>query len=517
MDKHERFANSGSPLEINEIPISSHSLDLESTRCNQHGLTVKFLVRILGSNVNTSLALCLLDVSALTLGFALAFGIRDSIVGYSGPFDYNFIPLFISYMITFFIILYLKSGYEPLMEKRPEDELAVLVKSMVFATLIFLTLSYILATITFSRLVFATGFTCSCVLLILFRFGLREILKRLWSYGLVQRNVIVVGDSIKSINQIMDHLYIQGYKGFNILGYLSDNLSLGDQNNGSTYLGKFEDLVKMHENTRIDKIIFAMRGYSFKRHQTLISRLNQCAEMNIPVMIPSEIFNNYDFSLTLNGYAGIFTVRRRKPAYSRPLYLIVKRLIDIFGSIVIMSISLPLWLMIIIAIKLHDRGPIFFHHRLVGKDRKIFYALKFRTMVPNAQGILRENQELFEQFKENYKLQNDPRITRVGKWLRKYSLDELPQFINILKGEMSIIGPRPVREAELDRFGEFSEERTKIRPGLTGFWQVNGRSKTTYAERIQMDQFYMVKCNLWMDLVIILKTPIEVIFGHGAM
>lgn len=493
---------------------------VESPVQDDHGLLVKFFSRIMESYGYTILVRCILDAAALILGFALGLGLQSYIFDYRVSLDYHFISLFSTYIILLFIILYLKSGYIPLMEKRPEDELAAIVMSMIYATSLFLTISYLLATNILPRMILLIWFPCSCLLLIIFRFGLRETLKKLWSYGLVRRNVVIIGDSIKSINTILEHLFIQGYKGFNVLGYVSDNLPDNPQdsrNNNPRYLGKFEDLLDLQKVIKIDKVVFAMRGFSFKRHQTLISRLNQCAAMNLPAMIPSQIFNNFDFSLTLNGYAGIFTVRGHKAAYSRPLYLLVKRVMDIFGSLAIMAISLPLWLAIIIVIKLYDGGPIFFRHRLVGKNKKFFHALKFRTMVSDAQEIIHKNPELFKQFEENYKLSNDPRVTRVGKWLRKYSLDELPQFINILKGEMSLVGPRPVREEELDRFGDFKEERTKICPGLTGFWQVNGRCNTTYTERILMDRFYLVKCNLWMDAVILLKTPLKVILGDGAM
>ena len=135
----------------------------------------------------------------------------------------------------------------------------------------------------------------------------------------------------------------------------------------------------------------------------------------------------------------------------------------------------------------------------------------------NSQEILENHPQLLEEFQKNYKLKNDPRVTRIGKWLRKSSLDELPQLINIIKGDMSLVGPRPVKEEELERFGDFQNERLKIRPGLTGYWQVSGRSDTSYEERVQMDKFYMRKVTIWMDLVILIKTPLIVIKGHGAV
>lgn len=234
-------------------------------------------------------------------------------------------------------------------------------------------------------------------------------------------------------------------------------------------------------------------------------------------MIITEIFNNFNFSLSIDGYTDILAIDCRIPAYSKPAYRFIKRFMDMFGGLLFVFVSWPLWVVIPIAIKLSDGGPVFFKHRLVGKDGKTFQALKFRTMVTNAEELLQNNPRLLEEFKKNYKLQNDPRVTRIGRWLRISSLDELPQIINILKGDMSLVGPRPVKEIELDRYGKFKFERIKLRPGLTGFWQVNGRCATDYEERIQMDKFYMYKCSIWMDLIILLKTPVRVLKGEGAL
>jgi len=201
----------------------------------------------------------------------------------------------------------------------------------------------------------------------------------------------------------------------------------------------------------------------------------------------------------------------------KPLNRFSKRVFDLLITAILLLPALPIWVILALWIKLYDGGPIFFKHRLVGKDGKVFDLLKFRTMVTNAQEILRNDPEMQRKFLINYKLQNDPRVTPIGRWLRKYSLDELPQFINVLKGEMSLIGPRPVREQELDLFGDFKHDRVKMLPGLTGLWQVSGRCNTSYEERIEMDKFYFFNYNLWLDIFIFLKTPFKVLRGEGAV
>jgi undecaprenyl-phosphate galactose phosphotransferase len=283
------------------------------------------------------------------------------------------------------------------------------------------------------------------------------------------------------------------------------------------YLGKFEDLTEISRGTVVDRVFLAMRGYSDQRHHTLLSRLEKCAQLKIPVLIISHVFNDFNFSLTLDGYSGIFAVDRRIPIYSKLHNRMLKRAMDIVVSLLLILISFPVWLVIILFIKLFDHGPIFYRSPRVGKGGGQFVALKFRTMMANADEILKNNLELQEKYRKNIKIDYDPRITTVGKWLRKFSLDEIPQIINVLKGDMSLVGPRPALLDEVDLIGDFIHMRNLIRPGLTGFWQVSGRNKTTYEERIQMDKFYINNWSIWMDLVILLKTPIIVLFGHGAM
>jgi exopolysaccharide biosynthesis polyprenyl glycosylphosphotransferase len=367
----------------------------------------------------------------------------------------------------------------------------------------------------FSRLFLILGYIFSLTFIIIFRFGLRAVLKTLWKYGIARENAIIVGDKSEDIKWLIKHLHTQGHRGVNILGYMAETAS-HELNNILIYLGNFDNLPQLAKMNKVDKIIFAMRGYTDNRYNSLLSRLIECERLNIASAVISRIFNNFYFSLKMDGYSGIFGVARKKPKYTRLAFRVLKRTIDILGSLTMLVASLPIWIIAIICIKLHDGGPIFFRHSLVGRLGKPLQMLKFRTMVLNAQELLNADPQLLAAFRKNFKLNNDPRITRVGKWLRKTSLDELPQLINILKGDMSMIGPRPVKQEELERYGEFKYERIKIRPGLTGFWQVNGRCSTTYEERIQMDKFYMYNASIWLDLVILFQTPIKVLRGHGA-
>ena len=199
-------------------------------------------------------------------------------------------------------------------------------------------------------------------------------------------------------------------------------------------------------------------------------------------------------------------------------YKFVKRFFDIVLASIGMIVLSPIFLIISLAIKLESKGPIFFKHTRIGKDGKIIKIYKFRSMVNNAEDMIKEfTPEQMKEYKENYKLTNDPRITKVGKFLRKTSLDELPQLINIIKGDLSIIGPRPVVSDELKKYGTNTRKFLSVTPGLTGYWAANGRSYTSYEQRMQMELFYIDNLSLKMDIKVFFKTIEAVIKREGAI
>ena len=199
-------------------------------------------------------------------------------------------------------------------------------------------------------------------------------------------------------------------------------------------------------------------------------------------------------------------------------YLIVKRTIDILGALIGLVLLSPIFLIVAIAIKLDSKGPIIFGHNrkgLHGKDIKVY---KFRTMYENSQEIFNNfTKEQKEEFYKNFKLENDPRVTKIGDFLRRTSIDELPQLINILNGSMSIVGPRPIVQKEIDLYGDYANKLFSVVPGLTGYWQANGRSDTTYEDRIKMDMYYIDNRGFWLDFKIIIKTFGSVLKGEGAV
>ena len=210
-------------------------------------------------------------------------------------------------------------------------------------------------------------------------------------------------------------------------------------------------------------------------------------------------------------------------------YEFTKRTIDISGAIVLLIIFFPILLLTAVAIKLTSKGPVFADTpKRVGKEDRLFYPFKFRSMILNAHKLLHTDprfKKLYEEYKKSsYKLYEDPRITPVGKYIRRHSIDELPQLINVLKGEMSVVGPRPYYPDELEEQTQkyphtkkLLKEVLSVKPGITGYWQVSGRSEVNFDKRIEMDAYYARKKSVWLDVLILLKTPWVMISGKGAV
>jgi undecaprenyl-phosphate galactose phosphotransferase len=194
---------------------------------------------------------------------------------------------------------------------------------------------------------------------------------------------------------------------------------------------------------------------------------------------------------------------------------VLKRLVDVGISAALLILLLPVIACLAILIKCHDGGPIFHRRRVLGPNGE-FNAFKLRSMRVDADEVLKNDPSLRREFEVNFKLKNDPRVTPLGAMLRKTSLDELPQLWNVLAGQMSLVGPRMITSAELQKFGDAGWIFRCFKPGITGYWQVQGRQEVSYAQRIEMDLFYVSHWSLFLDLRILIKTPFRVLRGAGA-
>lgn len=201
---------------------------------------------------------------------------------------------------------------------------------------------------------------------------------------------------------------------------------------------------------------------------------------------------------------------------SKPFYEIVKRYIDFLGAFSLLILLAPVFLLVALAIRKTSPGPIFFRQKRLGQYGETFDCLKFRTMVVDADKILENDENLRRQFENDFKIKNDPRVTSIGDVLRRTSLDELPQLFNVLRGDISLIGPRPIVPPELDKYGIYANALLMVKPGLSGMWQVSGRSDTTYRERVEMDMNYIDHRSVMLDLALMARTVGVVLKRNGA-
>jgi exopolysaccharide production protein ExoY len=219
-----------------------------------------------------------------------------------------------------------------------------------------------------------------------------------------------------------------------------------------------------------------------------------------------------DFAPSIGGRAAeaAVAIARHRDRFGQPVGGIQKRILDLFIATVLLLLSAPLFLLIALLIKLTMGGPVFFTHTRVGYRLRSFHCLKFRTMIDASEErmarYLADHPECAREWRASQKLKNDFRVTRLGRILRKSSLDELPQLVNVLRGEMSCVGPRPIVAAELERYGAHAHEYARVRPGLTGLWQVSGRSRTSYRKRVALDRYYVRRWSMSLDLVVLLRT-----------
>jgi exopolysaccharide biosynthesis polyprenyl glycosylphosphotransferase len=264
----------------------------------------------------------------------------------------------------------------------------------------------------------------------------------------------------------------------------------------------------------VDEVLVAL---PIDRYRPLVETIvRHCEEQGIVVRVRTEMFNLQVARSYVDNLEGVPVLTIQSgPADS--WQLVMKRLIDVAGSAALLLALAPLFAVVTLLIRLDSPGPVFFAQERVGLNKRRFRMLKFRTMVPEADTQQHMLEHLNEAEGPVFKIKNDPRITRIGKFLRRFSIDELPQLVNVLKGDMSLVGPRPLPVRDVDRIDvQWHKRRFSIKPGITCLWQVNGRSNIGFNEWVRMDLDYIDKWSLGLDLVILMKTIPVVFRGPGA-
>lgn len=273
------------------------------------------------------------------------------------------------------------------------------------------------------------------------------------------------------------------------------------------------DITACHPSARA---LMLLSCYTSKEQEKWLNVAEQTFSriLVIPEAIPGE--RGWDMA----AHIGLIPGLMMRQNLLDPRRLRMKRALDVILTLCGCLVLLPLLCVLGLMVRLDSPGPVLFKHERIGRNGKRFMAYKFRTMAENACELLAKhlatNPELRWEWEETQKLKDDPRITRVGHFLRKSSLDELPQLLNVLKGEMSLVGPRPIVGDEIAKYGESYELYAQVRPGITGLWQISGRSDTSYDERVALDRYYISNWSVWLDIYIICRTIPEVLYGKGA-
>ena len=303
--------------------------------------------------------------------------------------------------------------------------------------------------------------------------------------------------------------------GIHILGYLDTDAShVGQTVLDGKVLGTVHEIQKVLTSQVVDEVILAVPRSSLSYMEEIV---NACEEQAVRFRFMADVFDLQVARMRMVEMDGI-PLLTFDPVAQNEDKLLVKRLMDLILVLAVMPLVLPVMGLIALAIKLDDGGPIFFVQERVGLRKRLFPMLKFRSMVTDAETKIKEIEHLNEAEGPNFKIANDPRITRVGRFIRKTSLDELPQLLNVIRGHMSLVGPRPMSQRDVGLFDKgIQRKRFSVKPGLTCIWQISGRSNLSFEKWLELDLQYIDEWNLWVDLKILFKTIPVVLKGSGAV
>jgi len=342
------------------------------------------------------------------------------------------------------------------------------------------------------------------------RYGVRSVLNRLGMFG---RPVSIIGAG-QTARTIIDHLNSHPSYGLLPMVAYDDNVAL--HGTSISHVPVIGDISLALSLPTTEQAIIGIPGARSEVQQQLVNNVYSVFPITwvVPDLIgvPNQAMQPHNI--------GILASLEIKNNLRSTRARFVKRGIDMVGAGIGGLLILPILLLIVLAIRLDSPGPAIYRARRLGRDGRPFDCFKFRSMHKDAeqklQAMLDSRPDLRIEFDATHKLKDDPRVTRVGNFLRRTSLDELPQLGNVLLGEMSMVGPRPIVSGEVEKYGRVYSLYTQVRPGMTGYWQANGRSDTSYEERVGMDHFYVTNWTPWLDLVILLQTVRVVVMGKGA-
>ncbi len=455
------------------------------------------------------------DIVLINVAFGIAWYVRYQLqlgrevaaVDYLPLSDYSGIQAILTASLLF--IYYLNGMYGRRRRQGWVDEVSGIVSGALLGIAVMIVTVFYLRPFGYSRLVFVFALVTITVLLAWARAADRLWQAYLRRKGIGLRRVLVVGEGQLG-RMIMQNIVAQPELGFQIIGFVDDEprQSLGR----FQYLGRCGDVSRLVGAHDIDEVVIALPSES---HRVISEILIACARQKVSFRIVPDFYelslNQVDV-MEINGIPLIGV----RDSTLRGSGRFAKRALDVVTAAVCLALGSPLLAAIAIAIKLDSPGPIFVEQIRVGRSGRNFKFFKFRSMRDRAHTELNSLLDKNEVDGPIFKMKNDPRRTRVGRWIRRFSLDELPQMLNVLRGDMSLIGPRPPFPHEVEKYEDWHRRRLEIAPGITGLWQVSGRSELPFDEMALLDIWYIENWSLGLDFKILLRTIPTVVFGYGA-
>jgi exopolysaccharide biosynthesis polyprenyl glycosylphosphotransferase len=414
-----------------------------------------------------------------------------------------FLVLYAGLIILFCNTQMLYSGVHFRSSKR---ETVAVVRAVAMASVLLTAFIYISGLKMISRFVIALTMVLSLGAIATSRYLRRRRLQRAPADGFICKNVLIIGTGV-SAQAVCHYMRQHRYLGYVAAGFITADVS--DVPLAEDVLGSLRNLPEIARTHFIDEVII-----SSDNHAAVKLAITEARACGLGVRVIPDLYDGLALGAPVE-YVGQFPMicldQKRIPA----LALMIKRGIDIIASAAGLLALSPLIAAVALAVKLDSHGPVFYISERVGRKGRIFGCYKFRTMVRNAEELLSNLQHLNERDGILFKISNDPRVTKVGRFLRKYSLDELPQLFNVLKGDMSLVGPRPPIAAEVRQYELDHLKRLDVMPGITGLWQVEARTNPSFASYIALDMEYVDRWDLLLDLRILLKTAAVVVAGTG--
>ena len=475
---------------------------------------------VVGPSMVSSLIMMMNDILAILLAFGTALVLRaillDKAARFSGvPHDVTSAPLGAIYLIWFilaFILVARRYGlYSPIPLSTGTHELRLTVQACLNAGLLLCGGLYMTNSLSISRALVLLLILSTIVVLSIRRVVWRMARYRQYERGLETRNVVILGTNHLS-HALGQHIAKDYRLGYKLRGFLrAPDCTSSREVPENQILGGIDRIRQLTRLHFIDEIVIAEPCAT----EEAIRLVEEARELDIDIRSISGYYGELTANTPIE-YLGVFPVvslHRRDP---RTIALFLKRVVDIVLSLLALTAVFPVMLIVALIIRLDSEGPTFFVSERIGKRGRVFPCFKFRTMVKDAEQLKTNLAAMNERDGILFKVSNDPRVTPVGRFLRKYSLDELPQFFNVLRGEMSIVGPRPPIASEVEKYELEHFRRLEVMPGLTGLWQIQARQDASFAKYIALDTAYVENWSFWLDLKILIRTAEVVVRGTGA-